>query len=99
MGLARPGERLTTRINSKNSLYPLRHFTEHLVGEFRILPQENNLDHKSSNFLIRRLKRHTGTTVGYRHLQHAEEFTGKTKGLPNWCGLQHRTAPREDKIA
>jgi hypothetical protein len=34
MVLARPRVRSTTEINLKNNLYPLRHFTEHLVGAF-----------------------------------------------------------------
>jgi hypothetical protein len=62
MVLARPRERLTTRINSKNSLYPLSHFTEHLVGVFGKVPWGNDLDHESSSFLIRQLKRHTRTS-------------------------------------
>jgi hypothetical protein len=54
--LARPYERSTTKIDSKNSLSPLRHFTEHLVGEFVKLPRENDLDHESLRLLIRWLK-------------------------------------------
>jgi hypothetical protein len=62
MVLARPGVRLTTKIDSKNSLYSLSHFTEYLVGVFRKLPRKNNLDHKSSSLLIRWLKSTTGTS-------------------------------------
>jgi hypothetical protein len=48
---ARKSANKTTReIDDKNSLSPLRHFTEHLVGVFRKLPRENDLDHKSSSF-------------------------------------------------
>jgi hypothetical protein len=50
MVLARPRERPTTKINLKNSLYPLIYFTEHLVGVLSKLPQKNNLDHESSSF-------------------------------------------------
>jgi hypothetical protein len=42
-----------TKIDSKNSLSPLRHFTEHLVGVFEKLPRENDLDHESSGLSIR----------------------------------------------
>jgi hypothetical protein len=48
MVLARPRERPTKKIDLKNSLYPLSHFTEHLV--LNKLPQENDLDHESSSF-------------------------------------------------
>ena len=58
---------LCPKINSKNSLSHLRHFTEHLVDVFRKLPWENDLDHKSSSLLIRRLKNHTG--------DHLQQFT------------------------
>jgi hypothetical protein len=34
--------RLTTKIGLKNSLYPHRHFTEHLVGVFEKQPVEND---------------------------------------------------------
>jgi hypothetical protein len=60
MVLARPLVRSTTKIDSKNSLYPLRYFTEHLVGVFRKLPRENDLDHEFSSLLIRWLKSTTG---------------------------------------
>jgi hypothetical protein len=43
--LIRPHKRSTTRTRLKNSLSPLRYFTEHLVGVFGKLPWENNLDH------------------------------------------------------
>jgi hypothetical protein len=41
-----------TKIDSKNSLSPLRHFTEHLEGVLGKLPRENDLDHESSGLLI-----------------------------------------------
>jgi hypothetical protein len=50
MVLARPRERPTKKIDLKNNLYPLNHFTEHLVDVLNKLPQENNLDHESSSF-------------------------------------------------
>jgi hypothetical protein len=36
--------RSMTKIDSKNSLYPLRYFTEYLVVVFSKLPRENDLD-------------------------------------------------------
>jgi hypothetical protein len=36
----------------KNSLYPHRHFTEHLVGAFRNSPWESDLNHESSSLSI-----------------------------------------------
>jgi hypothetical protein len=50
--LMRQHERSTTKINSKSSLSPLRHFTEHLVGVFGKLPRENDLDRESSRLSI-----------------------------------------------
>jgi hypothetical protein len=48
---ARKSDNKTTReIDDKNSLSPLSHFTEQLVGVFEKLPRENDLDHKSSSF-------------------------------------------------
>jgi hypothetical protein len=40
MVLARLRERLMAKIDSKNSLYPHRYFTEHLVGVFEKPPWE-----------------------------------------------------------
>jgi hypothetical protein len=51
--LTRPHKRSTTKTRLKNSLSPLRHFTEHLVGVFEKLPRENDLDRESSRLLIR----------------------------------------------
>jgi hypothetical protein len=48
------------KIGSKNSLYPHRHFTEHLVAVFGKSPRESNLNHESSSLLIRRLENNTG---------------------------------------
>jgi hypothetical protein len=45
--------RSTTKIRSKNSLYPYRYFIEQLVGAFGKSPQESNLNHESSSLLIR----------------------------------------------
>jgi hypothetical protein len=53
MVLERSRESSTTQIDSENSLSPLRHFTEHLVGVFEKLSPENNLDHESSSLSIR----------------------------------------------
>jgi hypothetical protein len=52
--------RLTTKIGSKNSLYPHWHFTEQLVNAFRKSPWERNLNHEILSFLIRQLKNYTG---------------------------------------
>jgi hypothetical protein len=46
-------QRSTIKIGSKNSLYPHRYFTEHLVGAFEKSPRESDLNHKSSSLLIR----------------------------------------------
>jgi hypothetical protein len=73
--------RSTTKIDSKNSLYPLMHFTEHLVDMFRKLPQENNLDHGSLRFLIRWLKSTTGiqpATIHNRSTKQTVEEIGAT---------------------
>jgi hypothetical protein len=73
--------RSTTKIDSKNSLYPLRHFTEHLMGVFRKLPRKNNLDHESSRFLIWWLKSTTGTqpaTIHNRPTKQTVEEIGAT---------------------
>ncbi len=72
----RNGASKTTReIDDKNrletSLSSLSHFTEHLVNEFVKLSRENDLDHKTSSFLIRQLKNKTGL-----HLQQStQEYT------------------------
>jgi hypothetical protein len=94
MVLVRPRERLTTKIDSKNSLYPLSHFTEHLVSVFGKLPRENNLDYKSSRLSIRWLN-------STPEIQPATNLTqsGTTKQLINilsstWCA-QARTRRTE----
>jgi hypothetical protein len=38
------------KIESKNSLYPHRHFTEQLVGAFGKSPRESDLNHESESF-------------------------------------------------
>jgi hypothetical protein len=81
MVLAGPRVRSTTKFDSKNSLYPLSHFTEHLVGVFRKLPRENDLDHESSRFLIRWLKSTTGiqpATIHNRPTKQTVEEIGAT---------------------
>jgi hypothetical protein len=47
------------KIDLKNSLYPHRHFTEHLVSTFRKSPWESDLNHESSSLLIWWLKNYT----------------------------------------
>jgi hypothetical protein len=44
--------RSTTKIDSKNSVYPHRHFTEHLMGVFGKSPRKSNLNHESLSLLI-----------------------------------------------
>jgi hypothetical protein len=63
MVLARPRAKSTTKIRSKNSLYPHRHFTKHLVGTFGKPPRESDLNYEPSSLLDRRLKNYTGFTL------------------------------------
>jgi hypothetical protein len=72
MVLARPRERSTRKIETKNRLYPLRHFTEHLMGVFRKLPRENDLDHKSSKLSIRWLNSTPEILPAMIHTQHKQ---------------------------
>jgi hypothetical protein len=65
--LARPHERSTTKIDSKNSLSPLRYFTEHLVSVFEKLLRENDLDHESLRLPIRWLNSTPGITLQQSH--------------------------------
>jgi hypothetical protein len=60
-----------TKIDSKNSLYPHMHFTEHLVDVFRKSLRESDLNHKFSSLLIRRLKNNTGL--------HLQQFAHKNQ--------------------
>jgi hypothetical protein len=60
MILARPRARSMTKIDSKNSLYAHRYFTEQLVDVFKKLPWESDLNHEFSSLLIRRLKNKSG---------------------------------------
>jgi hypothetical protein len=71
MVLAKLRARSTIKIDSKNSLYPYRHFTEQLVDVFRKSPRESDLNHKSSSLLIRRLKNNTGP--------HLQQFAHKNQ--------------------
>jgi hypothetical protein len=48
------------KIGSKNSLYPHRHFTKHLMDVFGKSPWESNLNQEPSSLLIRWLKNDTG---------------------------------------
>jgi hypothetical protein len=63
------------KIDSKNSLSPLRHFTEHLVGVFVKLLQENDLDHESSRLLIRWLKSTAGIQPATIHTEKCNKNT------------------------
>jgi hypothetical protein len=51
------------KIGLKNSSFPHRHFTEHLVSAFGKSPWEYNLNHETLSFSIWQLKSNTG-----RHL-------------------------------
>jgi hypothetical protein len=61
--LAWPQVRSTTKIESRNSLYPHRYFTEHLVGAFRKPPRERNSNHETLSLSIRWLKNYTGFSL------------------------------------
>jgi hypothetical protein len=49
-------QRIDNKNSTQNSLSPLEHFTEHLVGVFEKLLRENELDHEISRLLIQQLK-------------------------------------------
>jgi hypothetical protein len=74
--LARPRVRSTTKIRSKNSLYPHRYFTEQLVGAFGKSPRESDLNQEPSSLLIRRLKNHTRV-----HLQQSTQSGNQNNQL------------------
>jgi hypothetical protein len=74
--------RSITKIDSKNSLYPHKHFIEHLVDAFEKSPRENNLNHESSSLLIRRLKnkyRHPLQQFTHRSTQKSKPLKSRTK--------------------
>jgi hypothetical protein len=80
-----------TKINSKNSLYPFSHFTEHLVDVFKKLPRENDLDHESSRLLIWWLKSTTGIQPATTHTRtgsHIESLTVEF-GRNKTCSLDY----------
>jgi hypothetical protein len=80
--LPRPRVRSITKIDSKNSLYPHKHFIEHLVDAFEKSPRENNLNHESSSLLIRRLKnkyRHPLQQFTHRSTQKSKPLKSRTK--------------------
>jgi hypothetical protein len=45
--------RLTTKNQTKNSLYPHSHFTEHLIDAFKKSPRKNDLNYELSSLLNR----------------------------------------------
>jgi hypothetical protein len=51
--------RSTTKIRSKNNLYPHRHFTDHLMDVFERSLRESNLNYKILSFSICQLKNKT----------------------------------------
>jgi hypothetical protein len=81
MVLVRSRESSTTQIDSENSLSPLGHFTEHLVGVFEKLPPENNLDHESSSFSIRWLNSTPVIQPATNHNQHEQQSLPRTEAL------------------
>jgi hypothetical protein len=81
MVLVRRRERSTTEIDSKNSLYPLRHFTEYLVGVLGKLPRENDLDHESSRLSIWWLNSTPGIQPATNHTQGLKEKDRDLKTL------------------
>jgi hypothetical protein len=62
-----------TKINSKNSFSPLRHFTEHVVGVFGKLLRENDLDHKFLRLSIRWLNSTPGESPAIIHTTEPKE--------------------------
>jgi hypothetical protein len=89
--LVRPHQRSTTKIDSKNSLSPLSHFTEHLVGVFGKLPRENDLDYESSRLLIRWLNSTSGTPPATNQSQHEREKEITPRAEPNSRGPSSRS--------
>jgi hypothetical protein len=78
----------TSKINDKknrikNSLYPLRHFTEQLVGAFRKPPWEYNLDRESSSLLNRQLKSNTGNPLPTNHTEIHQKSTQENESQIN----------------
>jgi hypothetical protein len=58
-GTSKTSYEIDNRNQLKNSLSPLSHFTEHLMGVFRKLPLKSDLNYKISSLLIQRLKNYT----------------------------------------
>jgi hypothetical protein len=80
-----------TKLDSKNSLYPLSHFTKHLMDVFRKLPRKSNLNHESSSLLIRQLKNLTGFTLQpFTHNHSPREL--KSNELRKWNRLADNQA-------
>jgi hypothetical protein len=73
----------------KNSLYPHRHFTKHLVGTFRKSPRKSDLNYESSSLLIRRLKNYTG-------FEYLQRFTHTRTREKNWNFIEPEPAEPRD---
>jgi hypothetical protein len=97
-----------TKTRLKNSLSPLGHFTEHLVGVFGKLPRENDLDHKSSRLSIRWLNSTPGIqpATNFTHNHPATIHTHELKGkieipyVPNTTPQEadaHREQAKKDE--
>jgi hypothetical protein len=52
-GTSKTTHKINNKTDSKNSLYPHSHFTEHLMGMFEKSPWEYNLNHETSSLLKR----------------------------------------------
>jgi hypothetical protein len=61
--------RSTTKIGSKNSLYPHNHFTEQLMGTFRKSLWESDLNQEPSSLLIQRLKNYVSLLPPHQNPQ------------------------------
>jgi hypothetical protein len=82
--LARQRMRSKTKIDSKNSLYSYRHFTEHLMDMFEKSPWESDFNYKISSFLIRQLKNMTETspaTIPHHSMSTSTQASPKTEPL------------------
>jgi hypothetical protein len=103
MVLVRPHERSTTKIDSKNSLSPLSHFTEHLVGVFEKLPRKNDLDHEFLRLSIWWLNSTPGIQPAITHTREMAQRNCEQQHYTSSQTLEFRSpahaGPRERKTA
>jgi hypothetical protein len=77
-------QEIDSKTRSRNSLSPLGHFTEHLVGVFEKLLRENKLDHKSSRLSTRSLE--TQPAITCKQISHKWERQSSLSLLSTtWC--------------